>query len=59
MPPNTDGAIAKGKLPRLIPDLVEAKGGQGRNGLAFFPDSASIADTKAAPGADVPCEKVF
>ncbi|GAO68659.1 recombination-associated protein RdgC [Comamonas sp. E6] len=34
---DTDVAIATGELSRLIPDLIEALGGEGRNGLGDLP----------------------
>jgi len=47
---DTGGAIARAKPSRLTTDPIEAKGGEGRNALAFFPSSASITGAKAAPG---------
>jgi hypothetical protein len=36
---DTDVAIATGELSRLIPDLIEALGGEGRTGLGDLPAS--------------------
>ena len=36
---DTDVTIATGELSRLIPDLIEALGGEGRTGLGSLPAS--------------------
>ena len=50
---DTDVAIATGELSRLIPDLIEALGGEGRAGLgelpASLPKQATTTGPKAAP----------
>lgn len=44
---DTDVAIATGELSKLIPDLIEALGGEGRTELGGTPPAASAADTAA------------
>ncbi len=46
---DADVAIATGELSQLIPDLIEALGGEGRTGLG---DAAPSASANAAAGAD-------
>ena len=60
---DTDVAIATGELSRLIPDLIEALGGEGRTGLGTLPASlaasASTTGPKAAPTDTSPGESPF
>ena len=46
---DADVAIATGELSQLIPDLIEALGGEGRTGLG---DAAPSAAADAAAGSD-------
>ncbi|CAM4308942.1 Recombination-associated protein RdgC [Comamonas aquatilis] len=59
---DTDVAIATGELSRLIPDLIEALGGEGRTGLGDgLPASLATSATgpKAAPLDTAPDEQPF
>lgn len=60
---DTDVTIATGELSRLIPDLIEALGGEGRTGLGDLPAAlrvpASITGPKAAPTDGAPGEAPF
>ena len=61
---DTDVAIATGELSRLIPDLIEALGGEGRMRLggglpASLATSASTTGPKAAPTDTSPGESPF
>ena len=60
---DTDVAIATGELSRLIPDLIEALGGEGRTSLGDLPASlaasASTTGPKAAPTDTAPGESPF
>ena len=57
---DTDVAIATGELSKLIPDLIEALGGEGRTGLgdgaapASAPAAAALYAPKAGPDDDAP-----
>ena len=47
---DADVAIATGELSRLIPDLIEALGGEGRTGLGHaLPASLTTTDPAGAP----------
>ncbi len=48
---DTDVAIATGELSKLIPDLIEALGGEGRTGLGDGAPAASAAPAVAAAAA--------
>ena len=61
---DTDVAIATGELSRLIPDLIESLGGEGRTGLgeglpASLAASASTTGPKAAPTDNAPDDSPF
>ena len=60
---DTDVAIATGELSRLLPDLIEALGGEGRTALDDLPASlaasASTTGPKAAPADTSPGESPF
>ncbi|GKT23497.1 recombination-associated protein RdgC [Acidovorax sp. SUPP3334] len=45
---DTDVAIATGELAKLIPDLIEALGGEGRTELGGTPPAAPVADASAS-----------
>ena len=47
---DTDVAIATGELSRLIPDLIEALGGEGRTGMGTLPASLAASASTSAPG---------
>ncbi|MEG2990176.1 MAG: recombination-associated protein RdgC [Citrobacter sp.] len=54
---DTDVAIATGELSRLIPDLIEALGGEGRTGLGDGLPAAEILPVRVAKAAPAPhCE---
>jgi recombination associated protein RdgC len=46
---DTDVAIATGELSKLIPDLIEALGGEAESGVASA--ATALAGARAAPGA--------
>lgn len=50
---DTDVAIATGELSKLIPDLVEALGGEGRSGVAEAQAAVAAAPRSAARGGTV------
>ncbi|TYK74326.1 recombination-associated protein RdgC [Comamonas sp. Z1] len=60
---DTDVAIATGELSHLIPDLIEALGGEGRSGLGDLPAAlkvpASTTGPKDAPTDSAPGEAPF
>ena len=60
---DTDVAIATGELSSLLPDLIEALGGEGRTGMGDLPASlaasASTTGPKAAPADTSPGESPF
>lgn len=60
---DTDVTIATGELSRLIPDLIEALGGEGRTALGELPASLSVSSAstgpKAAPKDSAPDESPF
>ena len=60
---DTNVAIATGELSRLIPDLIEALGGEGRTNLGDLPASlaasASTTGPKTAPADTSPGESPF
>ena len=49
---DADVAIATGELSRLIPDLIEALGGEGRTGIGALP--ASLAPSASTGPAKAP-----
>ncbi|SDD01734.1 recombination associated protein RdgC [Paracidovorax valerianellae] len=51
---DTDVAIATGELAKLIPDLIEALGGEGRTELGGTPAAAPAADASAPAPSDRP-----
>jgi len=60
---DTDVAIATGELSRLLTELIEALGGEGRTGMGDLPaslaNSASTTGPKAAPADTSPGESPF